>query len=77
MYPFYWSFWLFLGFGFRDYGGILEACNWRVCLCVCLRSVLQGCVSKTKEKKTVLMEFLEQQEVLSQKQGTSPDFEGP
>lgn len=66
MYPFYWRFGLFPGFGFRDCGGILEACNWRVHVRVCLRSLLQGCVSKTKEQ-TVLMEFLEQQEVLSQK----------
>lgn len=70
MQSYYWTFWLFPGFGFRDCGGILEAHNLHVR--VCLRSVLQGCVSKTKEQ-TVLMEFLEQREVLSQKQCTSPD----
>lgn len=48
----------------------------RVHACVFLRSLLLGCVSKTKEQ-TVLMEFLEQQEVLCQKQCTGPDSEGP
>lgn len=76
MYPFYGDFAYSQGLGSEIVEVFWKLVIVRIRACVCLRSLLQGCVSKTKEQ-TVLMEFLEQQEVLSQKQCTGPDSEGP